>query len=91
MFTGTVLLPEDVVNWNDREERSRVVAYPVIWSVSEVVVSAETTALVSCTGPEGTETESVGGDAGVTSRPLARANDGVTVIVPATLPACRLI
>jgi hypothetical protein len=90
MGTGTVLLPEEVVNWNASEDRSRVVAYPVTCSVSELVDSAETSAFVSCTGPEGTERESVAGELGVTSKPLARANDGVTVIVPATLPVCRL-
>jgi hypothetical protein len=95
MFTVIELLDrlaEDCgVNWKERVERSRVVAYPDTCRVSEVVVAAVTSALVNWTGPEGTERESVGGDAGVTSKPLARANDGVTVIVPATLPVCRLI
>jgi hypothetical protein len=86
MFTGIVALPEDVVNWNDSEERSRVVAYPVTCSVSVVSVSAETRAIVNTTGPEGTERESVAGEVGVTSKPLARANEGVIMIVPATLP-----
>lgn len=95
MFTEIELLDRLVedcgVNWKESVARSRVVAYPDTCRVSEVAVSAETSALVSCTGPEGTERESVGGDAGVTSEPLARANDGVRVIVPATLPVCRLI
>lgn len=93
MFTGTVTGVEEdcMVNWNASVERVRVVAYPVTSSVSESADIAETSASVSCTGPEGTERESVTGEAGVTSEPLARAKDGVMVIVPATLPICRPI
>lgn len=89
--TGTGVEEDCMVNWNASDDNVRVVAYPETCSVSELADSAETRAFVSCTGPEGTVRESVAGDVGVTSKPLARANDGVMVIVPATLPVCRLI
>lgn len=53
--------------------------------------SFETRAFERWGGPGGTEIENVVDGVGVTSRPLAKANDGVIVMVPATVPVCKLI